>query len=154
MIVKEKIFDLIRHLLEEKDVFIVSLEVSIANKISLVIDSMKGVGIEDCIKFSRAIESGLDREIEDFELEVSSAGLGTPYKVLQQYYKNIGKEIEVVLKSGIKISGKLLEVNDSGIVVENQKRAKIEGKKKKQLVIENKGFTFDELSKVYNVVKL
>jgi ribosome maturation factor RimP len=154
MITKEKIFEHIRGLIEEKEVFIVFLEISTSNKITLVIDSMKGVGIKDCINFSRVIESGLDRETEDFELEVSSAGLGTPFKVMQQYYKNIGNEIETVLRSGIKLSGKLLDVNESGIMIEVQKKVKTEGKKKKQLLIENKGFTFDELSKVYNVVKL
>jgi ribosome maturation factor RimP len=154
MITKEKIIELIGKLITEKEVFIVSLDVSLTDKITLVIDSMKGVGIDDCIEFSKAIESGFDREIEDFELEVSSAGLGTPFKVLQQYYKNVGQEIEIVLKSGIKIGGKLMDVNDSGIVAEVQKMVKIEGKKKKQLLIENKGFTFDELSKVYNIVKV
>jgi ribosome maturation factor RimP len=154
MITKEKISDLIRILLTEKEAFVVSLEISAADKITLVIDSMKGVGIDDCIEFSKAIESGLDRETEDFELEVSSAGLGTPYKVLQQYYKNLGKEIEIVLKSGIKLKGILKEVDESGIVAITEKMAKVEGKKKKQLLIENKRFTFDELSRVYNIVKL
>jgi ribosome maturation factor RimP len=154
MIKKENIFELIRGLIEAKDVFIVVLDISASNKITLVVDSMKGVGLDDCIELSKAIESGLDRETEDFELEVSSAGLGTPFKVLQQYYKNIGKEIETVLKSGKKFKGKLMDVNESGLVIEEQKTIKIEGKKKKQLVIENNSYTFDIISKVYNVVKL
>jgi ribosome maturation factor RimP len=152
MIIKDKILGLIKDILEEKNVFVVALDISVTNKISLVVDSMKGVGLDDCILFSKAIESGLDREVEDFELEVSSAGLGIPFKVFQQYLKNIGQEVEVVLKSGIKLTGKLLSANDSVIGIEEHRLVKIKGKKKKQLLIEERSFTFDELSKVYNVI--
>jgi ribosome maturation factor RimP len=153
MIAKEKINELIDVFIRDNGMFIVQLDISPANKISLVVDSMKGVGINDCVDISRLIESGIDRETEDFELEVSSAGIGLPFKVIQQYHKNIGKDIEVVFKSGQKLNGKLLEVKDDGFVLSFQKRVKTEDKKRKQLLVDNKYFTFEETSKVYNFIK-
>lgn len=153
MIAKEKIHELVDSFIEENEMFIVQLEINISNKITLVVDSMKGVGIDDCVNLSRMIESGLDREIEDFELEVSSAGISGPFKVIQQYHKNIGKDIEVVFKSGIKLKGNLLSVDEKGFNISYEKKVKSEDKKKKKLLVENKYFTFDETSKVYNLIK-
>jgi ribosome maturation factor RimP len=153
MITKEQIQSVIDPFLEENGLFIVQLDVSLSNKISLIVDSMKGVGLQECVNLNRLIESGFDRESEDFELEVSSAGLGVPFRVLKQYQKNIGNELEVVLKTGNKLTGKLLEVNNLGIIIEIQKIVKTEDKKKKQLLVENKNFTFEEISKIYNSLK-
>jgi ribosome maturation factor RimP len=153
MIAKEKIHSLAEPFIEGNGMFIVQLEINSSNKITLVIDSMKGVDIDDCVNLSRVIESGLDRDAEDFELEVSSAGIGVPFKVIQQYHKNISKDIEVVLKSGIKIKGTLLSVDDQGFNISFEKKVKTEDKKKKQLLVENKYLLFEEASKVYNLLK-
>lgn len=152
MIAREKIQELIDSYLESKEIFIVQLDVNSANKITLVVDSMKGVGIDDCVDLSRLIEGGLDRDSEDFELEVSSAGIGVPFKVVQQYYKNIGKDIEVVLKTGIKIKGVLESIDENGFTIKYEKKVKVEDKKKKQLLVENRYFKFDEASKVYDLI--
>lgn len=152
MITKETIYNLIDAFIESNAMFIVHLDISTSNKISLVVDSMKGVGIDDCVNLSRMIESGLDRETEDFELEVSSAGIGVPFKVKQQYQKNIGKDIEVVLRTGLKIKGTLLEVSNDGFTISFEKKVKTEDKKRKQLLVENKFVKFDEASKVYNII--
>ncbi len=90
--------------------------------------------IENCVQLSRAIEHGLDREEEDFELEVSSAGLDTPFTVRQQYLKNIGKNVVIHQTNGTKSEGKLIETNENDFVVEYRKREKVEGKKKKAAV--------------------
>lgn len=153
MITKEKIHELIDAFIGAKEMFIVQLEISASNKIALVVDSMKGVGIDDCVDLSRLIESGLDREVEDFEMEVASAGIGVPFRVIQQYHKNIGKDIEIVLRKGLKIKGILLSVDDKGFNISFEQKVKIEDKKKKQLLVENKYFTFEETSKVYNLIK-
>jgi ribosome maturation factor RimP len=152
MITKEKIHKIVDPFIYENEMFLVQLEISTANKITLVVDSMKGVNIDDCVEISRLIESGLDRDIEDFELEVSSAGIGVPFKVIQQYQKNIGKDIEVVLKSGLKIKGILQGADENGFTISYKKKVKIEDKKKKQLLAENKYITFEEASKVYNII--
>lgn len=154
MIAKERIYGLISDLLnEEKEVFIVSLDVKPGNKITLLIDSMKGVRVDDCVKFSRAIESGLDRNEEDFELEVSSPGVGVPFRVQKQYLKNIGRDIEVLLKNGELLRGKLTGAGETGFSVDAEIKVKTENKKKKKLIIEQKTFAYNEVNKVSVVLK-
>ena len=78
--------------------FIVDITVSKENRIRIFIDSFKDIKIEDCVIISQCIENKLDRDIEDFELEVSSAGLDHPFRVKKQYVKNIGKKVEIIKK--------------------------------------------------------
>ena len=145
MITKENIEDLIAGVIKEKSAFIVDIKVSLANKINVEIDSLRGFTIDDCVEVSRIIEGGLDREKEDFELEVASAGLSEPFKVVQQYQKNIGQEVEVLTKDGLKIKGILVSVLDNGFEIEESKMVKVEGKKKKQSIIEKREFSFDQV---------
>lgn len=95
----------------------------------------------------------MDREEEDFELEVSSPGIGQPFKVHRQYVKNIGRQVEVLTKSGEKYSGELLSVNDGGFVIKEEKIVKPEGKKKKELQIIEHPFNFEELKSVKEILK-
>lgn len=118
------------------DLYFVEIKVSAGNRITVIIDSFKGATIDDCVQVSRAIEGQLDREVEDFELEVSSPGLTEPFKVLQQYQKNIGKEVEVLLKNGQKQKGILTSFQNNHLTLEMQKKVKPEGKKKSEIVIE------------------
>jgi ribosome maturation factor RimP len=143
-------------LTEEKlkeDQFIVEVTVSQANQISVLLDSDKGVTIDDCIQLSRHIEGNLDREAEDFELQVSSAGLGQPFKVHRQYVKNREKEVEVVLINGQKQTGILKSADESGFDLEISKSEKVEGQKKKQLVTRTLRIQFDEAKTVKNIIK-
>jgi ribosome maturation factor RimP len=153
MLSKEKILGLIEPLLVEKEFFLISLDISHSNSIRLVIDSMIGVTIEDCVACSRAIEHHLDREIEDFDIEVSSAGLTEPFKIKEQYLKNIGKEIEVILKTGSKLTGILQSVEETGFGIETEKKVRIEGKKRKQTIREMQSISFNECSKVKSLLK-
>ena len=153
MLQREQILGLIEPLLEERRFFLISLDVTPSNAIRVVIDSMGSVTIEDCVAFSRAIEHNLDRDQDDFEIEVSSAGLSEPFRIREQYLKNIGKEIEVVLKNGRKEKGTLTDVAEDAFSIRQQKRVKVEGKKKKQLLTETLQHTFDECSKVKIVLK-
>ena len=79
--------------------------VGVDDKIVVEIDHADGVWIEDCVELSRFIEAHLDREKEDYELEVGSAGIGQPFKVLQQYLVHIGDDVEVITNAGKKIVG-------------------------------------------------
>jgi ribosome maturation factor RimP len=107
----------IRKLVEEKlegtDMFIVELSVSSNSKIVVEIDGMSGVAIADCVEVSRQIESNLDRDQEDFELQVSSAGIDKPLRDKRQFEKNIGREVKIVLQDSAELKGELLEVGDS-----------------------------------------
>lgn len=131
MITNAQIQELIADRLVEKNCFIVYLDVKPGNNIQLELDSPNGLSISDCIDFSRQIEHNLDREAEDFELHVSSPGLDKPLRVFQQYQKNIGRDIKVVLLDDKKVEGKLEEVNESEIKLTYTLTEKIEGKKKK-----------------------
>lgn len=127
-VLEEKLIEsIVNQKLKGTDQYLVGLEIKPINKISIFVDSDTQVTIDDCVEISRYIESRLDRDREDFDLSVSSAGLDHPFRVLRQYKKNIGREIEVVTYDGIKRTGKLVEVNDEGIKIEV--RPKKKGKK-------------------------
>ena len=98
MIDKNVVTRIVDEWLEGKDYFLVDVTVSPDDKIVVEIDHAEGVWIDDCVELSRYIESKLDREEEDYELEVGSAGIGQPFKVLQQYLIHIGKEVEILTK--------------------------------------------------------
>ena len=102
MIDRQKVVELANEWLTDKEYFLVDVVISKDDKITVEIDHAEGVWIEDCAELSRHIESGLSRDTEDYELEVGSAGLGQPFKVIQQYKNHIGLEVEVLAKDGKK----------------------------------------------------
>lgn len=139
MINKKEITRLAQERIEElgKDLFIVEINISPKNVINVELESTEGgVTIEDCVSVSRNIEHNLDRETQDFELHVSSAGLDKPLRVHQQYVKNIGREVKTKLNSGEKLQGLLVSVNEQGFEIEQKRKERLEGKKKKVEVIE------------------
>ena len=105
----------------------------------------EGVWIEDCVELSRYIESRLNREDEDYELEVGSAGIGQPFKVLQQYTNHIGKDVEVLAKDGRKYCGTLKDADERQFTVTVQKKVKEEGAKRPKMVDEDITFTYEEI---------
>ena len=104
MIDRQKVVELANEWLADKEYFLVDVIITKDDKITVEIDHAEGVWIEDCAELSRHIESGLSRDSEDYELEVGSAGLGQPFKVVQQYKNHIGLEVEVLGKDGKKLS--------------------------------------------------
>jgi ribosome maturation factor RimP len=132
--------------------FIVNISVKKDNNIEVVIDGQNGVSIQKCVDVSRAIESNLDREVEDYELSVFSAGLGKPFKVYRQYLKNIGKEVEVSPSEGKPVSGILASVDNNGFELEITTTQKAEGSKKKVEVTNKTRFNFDTKPKVKNII--
>lgn len=145
MITNTQIREIVLQALEGTDIFPVDINVKPGNRILVEIDRLEGVTIDQCVKISRAVEKNLNRDTEDFELEVSSPGLTQPFKVKEQYFKNLGREIEVLLNNGSKLKGKLVSMNDLEIVIEAGVTIKPEGKKKKETVIEKKSIPFQEV---------
>ncbi|MDR3252907.1 MAG: ribosome assembly cofactor RimP [Tannerella sp.] len=137
--------DIIHSLTEDKlkgtDNYLVDVTVSPDNFITVEIDNDRGVSIDDCAALSRHIEAGLDREKEDYELEVGSAGLTAPLKVPRQYGKFIGKEVEISLKEGGKVKGVLKAADETKTTVTVEKKVKVEGEKRKSSVYED--ITYD-----------
>ena len=117
MIEKIKVLELVNSALEGSDKFLVNLKITPDNRIFIDIDGDNGVTIDDCIEVSRAVEGSLDREEEDFELNVSSAGADQPLKLTRQYRKNVGRELEVVTVDGEKAEGTLEDAGEDGIVL-------------------------------------
>ena len=124
MIERNRIEELIDQKLEGTEFFLVELKINIANKIDVFIDGMKGVTIKDCVGISRHIESSLDREEQDFELNVSSPGAEESFKVLKQYEKNIGRKLIVSTHDGITQEGILIEANFLEIKIEKTEKRK------------------------------
>ena len=145
MIEKSAVSQIVDEWLEGKDYFLVDVAVSPDNRIVVEIDHAEGVWIEDCVELSRYIESRLDREQEDFELEVGSAGIGQPFKVLQQYVIHIGCEVEVLTRGGEKFEGVLKSAGEKEFVVEVDKKIKPEGAKRPKTVQEEMTFGYDEI---------
>ena len=131
MIDKKVVENLVNQWLEGKDYFLVDIEISRDDRIVVEIDHADGVWIEDCVQLSRFIEDNLNRDEEDYELEVGSAGLGQPFKVKQQYVNFVGKEVEVLDAEGKKWKGILKQVDDNGdFVVATKEKIKKEGAKR------------------------
>ena len=145
MIEKGIVKGIVEEWLQGKDYFLVDVNVSPDDKIVVEIDHAEGVWIEDCVELSRYIESKLDREKEDFELEVGSAGIGQPFKVLQQYYIHIGCEIEVLTKDGEKLTGILKDANEDHFIIATQKKVRLEGAKRPKMVEEEIPYKYDEI---------
>lgn len=155
MINKKKIEELALERIEEldKDLFIVEISISASNSIRVEIDSAFGnVAIEDCISVSRNIEHNLDREEQDFELQVSSPGLDKPFRVVQQFKKNVGREVKLTPVNGVKLEGVLKSADDNGVVIETTRKERLEGKKKKVTVVEEHPFNYDEIKETKIVI--
>ena len=145
MIAKQKVTELVNEWLADKEYFLVDVSVSADNCISVEIDHAEGVWIEDCVSLSKHIEANLDREEEDFELEVGSAGIGQPFKVLQQYQNHLGLEVEVLTKDGRKLKGILKDACEEHFTVTISKKEKPQGAKRPVLVEEDLQFTYDSI---------
>lgn len=144
MIDKKWIEKLVEEKLDE-NMFLVDVSVSKANAINIFADSFAGLTIEQCQEISRHVEQRLNREVEDFELQVSSPGLTEGFKVKEQYLKNVGREVEVLTNEEIKITGVLVEIDEEKIILRTSSRKKIEGHKKKQLVEKEHIVRYDEI---------
>lgn len=145
MIDKSLIKDITEEYLLNTDLFLVDVVVRPGNLIVVEIDSENGIGLDDCIALNRHIETKVDREIEDYELEVGSAGVTSPFKIPKQYTKNIGNEVEVLTKQGQKLAGVLKSNNENSFTITITKMEKPEGAKKKIAVEEDKTFNYDDV---------
>lgn len=133
MIDKNVVKELVDEWLRDKEYFLVDIDISQNDKIIVEIDHADGVWIEDCVALSKFIEEHLNRDEEDYELEVGSAGLGQPFKVPQQYENFVGKEVEVMTAGGTKVRGVLKSVAGNDFVVTVKERVQVEGRKRPQL---------------------
>ena len=143
MIDKNVITARVEAYLQDTNNYLIDVTVTPAGTITVEIDSDSGVDIDTCAALSRHLESGLDRDTEDFELTVTSAGLTSPFKTLRQYQKYTGQEVEVLTAGGEKLKGTLREATPEGFTLTVTRRVKPEGAKRKTDVQEDRFLVYD-----------
>ena len=154
MINKAAVQQAVEEWLEGKDYFLVDVEISADDRISVEIDHAEGVWIEDCADLSRFIESKISREEEDYELEVGSAGLGQPFRVKRQYEIHVGPDVEPQTMDGHKYKGTLTSVDDGGFSIEAMEKVKEEGRKRPVSKLVTRHFNFDEVAYTKYLIKI
>ncbi len=145
MIDKNQVKALVDEWLDGKDYFLTDLTVSADDRIVVEIDHEEGVWIEDCVELSRFIESRLDRDEEDYELEVGSAGIGQPFKVLRQYEIHQGERVEALAADGRKLKGVLSGVTEDGFTLTVEEKVREEGAKRPKTVERDLRFAYTDV---------
>ena len=144
-----EIIDAIGNEIVARGCFIVDVFVSKDNDVTLTVESEDGVmELEDCVSLSRYFETCFDREVEDYSLTVSSAGLDQPFKVAKQFLKAVGSKVEVSFKGGRKLVAELAAYDEEGITLKYSAKEAVEGKKKKEIVEHEDRFTMDQINSV------
>lgn len=153
MISKDTVKQIVESYITAKGYYLVDINVTKDNHISVEIDHFEGVSIDFCVELTREIESGIDRETEDYELQVSSAGLTEPFKVLKQYQKNTGNEVEVLTKEGKKITGVLTAADAENITLQIEKQIKPEGAKRKITLCEDLEIPYENIKTTKYIIR-
>ncbi|MCL9808135.1 ribosome assembly cofactor RimP [Flavobacterium luminosum] len=145
MTFKERVKQLLEEGLEQyPSLFLIDLTITDSNKIIVTLDGDNGVQLQDCINISRAIEHNLDREEQDFALEVASAGVSAPLKLVRQFRKNIGRILKIQTKTKL-IEAELVEVSDDDITVEWSSREPKKIGKGKETVLHTEKIAYDDI---------
>lgn len=118
MIEKKTVEEELKKILEGTEIFLVGIQVDRNNRILVHMDKNDGISVDECARISRELEARLDRDREDFALEVSSPGLDAPFRVAQQYRKNMGKMVKVECHDGNRYLGVLRDIRDDSILLE------------------------------------
>ena len=148
---KTKIEKIVSEFIAGKELFLVAIRLSSTGKITVLVDRKEGITIEECAELSRFIEKNLSRDIEDYELQVSSPGIDMPFLVKEQYYKNEGRLIEVIDFGGKKYSGTLKNVTDGGFELETEIKVKTGGKKK-TTEIKDLSFNYEQVKSAREIL--
>jgi len=150
---KDKVTELLNKALEEKEsLFLIDFTVDTGNKIRVILDGDEGVNLSDCMAVSRAIEHNLDREEEDFSLEVTSAGATSPLELPRQYKKNIGRKLEVKTSENT-FEGNLTAATDESITLEWKAREPKPIGKGKHTVQKKEEIVFSDIKEAKVVLK-
>lgn len=149
MIQKDHIESVVKEFIKGTGIFLVAVKVSSANKITVLADTMKGITIDECADLHRHIENSLDRNAEDFELQVSSPGLDMPFGVFEQYLRNEGCKVEVLTNEGEKFTGILKNVTTGGFELVTEIKIKGKGREIKEL-----SFNLDQVKSTKTVLTI
>ncbi len=153
MIDKKELTAVINKALEDSKMFLVDITVSGDNVIDVQLDSMESITIDDCIAVNNAVHEAFDQDVEDYELTVGSYSLTEPFKVLQQYEKNLGGEVEVLTTAGSKLKGTLTSASNEEFTITVPTKTKIDGKKRPEIVDVEHTFKYDEVKYTKNIIQ-
>ena len=153
MIDKKELAAVVEKALEDTNMFLVDLTVSKDNTIDVQLDSMQSITIDDCIAVNNAVHEVFDQDVEDYELTVGSYSLTEPFKVVKQYLKNLGQEVEVLTAAGKKLKGTLKSAYDEQFTIVVATKTKIEGKKRPEMVDVEHTFKYDEIKYTKNILQ-
>ena len=153
MIDKKELTAVINKALEGSKMFLVDLTVSGDNVIDVQLDSIVSITIDDCIAVNNAVHDAFDQDVEDYELTVGSYSLTDPFKVLKQYEKNMGGEVEVLTADGKKLKGTLNSASENEFTITVPTKTKIEGKKRPEMVDVEHTFKYDEIKYTKNIIQ-
>jgi ribosome maturation factor RimP len=153
MIEVKKIEEILNPFLDERDFFLVSCKVTSTNKITIEVDAVSGFNVAACVEVSRFLEEALDRDNEDFELEVASPGADKPLLLPKQYIKNIGRTLKVTLNDNKKFEAELTNADNQSASFYYKEKVKVEGKKSKQTVEHNLTIPYQDINEAKVVIK-
>ena len=153
MIDVEKIKEFVNEQLAEGELFLIDVTCSQDNDVEVTIDSDTNVDIDDCIALNDKILAAFDRDVEDYSLTVTSAGLGLPLQNVRQYRKFIDKKVEILTSESKKISGVLVSATEQQIELKWSEKVAVEGKKRKQTVEMVKPFDIEQLKWIKPIVE-
>ena len=146
MITEQQVLQHIESFCADSSLFLVDLKIGADGRIGVFIGGDEGVTVKQCGQLNRFLNEALDNQNNDFELVVSTPGVGEPLKVKRQYFANVGRNVKVKLAEGASLEGELVDANDDRIVVKTRVKERIEGRKSKQWVEENHEIEFPRIT--------
>ena len=153
MIDKKELTSVVERAIAGSKMFLVDITVSGDNVIDVALDSMESITIDDCIAVNDAVHAAFDQDVEDYELTVGSYSLTDPFKVRQQYLKNVGGEVEVLTTDGKKLHGTLTEVTEQDFTITVPTKMTLEGKKRPEMVDVPHTFKYNEVKYTKNILQ-
>ena len=153
MITRESVTQLIEEKIAGTDMFIVEVSVRPGNVIDVTLDSDSGINIEACTDVHRHLLHAMDRDVEDYSLEVSSPDLTKPLKVTRQFLKNIGRDLAVKKNDKSKVEGELVSANETELTLRTSQKEEVPGKKGKKLVEREITIPFTEITEAKVMIR-
>lgn len=149
----DKVNQLVEKVLESReDLFLIDFKIDSSNKIFIILDGDNGVNLQDCIEVSRAVEAELDREEQDFSLEVASAGVSSPLKLVRQFKKNLNRNLKVKKADNEVIEAQLTAVSDENITLEWKAREPKKIGKGKETVEKKVQLSYSEIKEATVII--
>lgn len=154
MISTSELTQLVEKSIADRDAFIVTVEISASNAITIELDSKEGLDMELCAEINRSLQAHYGEELDNYDLEVGSTGLTTPFKIVKQYENVVGEKVEIVTKEGKKLKGIMKEANNEHFTIEVEMMVKLEGAKRKTLQKQDFTFAYGDVKSTCRMIEI